>query len=389
MSLSGNPDDAGTQAPSNFRRTMRARLDQYARTWYFLRRNTLAMVGLIILLLFAVTWVYALTYPASVSDPQMYCASNGPVPVPAANPCYDYSPTVCTYPPGELPPGPGCYQTPAGNPSYIAPTLKLSPLGLGAFPFGSLVYPPGDRDANDPFFYNTYDLLLKGTLVSITVSIVIVGIGASLGLILGALSGFFGGLIDEAVMRITDIFLSVPPILLVIAVIVVGKTVGLKSFDQTLELIAGAFIITWWPTYARIVRSQSLVVREQRYVEAARASGAKSGRILRKHVIPNSMYPVLVQVSLDVGTVPLLLAAITFIGFVLFPYPLIPEWGSVAAAGAEVLTPIFEQCGVHGAACIIPWWQILFPGLAIFFFAISVNFFSDGLRDALDPRLRR
>ena len=232
-------------------------------------------------------------------------------------------------------------------------------------------------------------MLVKGTVNSIGISVLIVLTGAVTGLFVGALSGYYGGWVDEVVMRITDIFLSIPAILLVIAVIIVGKSSGLVSFNTTLLLIGVAFVIVWWPFYARIVRSQSLVVREQRYVEAAKACGSGNSRIIMRHIIPNSVYPVFVQMSLDVGTIPLLLAAITFIGFVLFPYPLIPEWGSVAAAGASVLTPVFEKCGVKGAVCTIPWWQIFFPGMAIFFFSLSVNFLADGLRDALDPRLRR
>jgi peptide/nickel transport system permease protein len=344
------------------------------------------MAGLVVLFLFALAFVYGLTYPASGSNPTQYCASNGPLPVPPTNPCYLHANTVCTYPQGTVSPAPGCYQTPSQYPNFIAPTATLT--ATGAFPFGSLVYPAANLNANNPFFYDTYSMVVKGTVISITLALVIVSTGAMIGLALGALSGYFGGWIDEVVMRLTDIFLSVPALLLVIGVIIVGKSAGLLDFNVTLVLIAGAFIVVWWPVYARIVRSQALIVREQRYVEAARASGASHGRILRKHIIPNSVYPVFVQMSLDVGSIPLLVASIVFIGFVLFPFPLIPEWGSVAAAGASLLTSIFLNCSA-GAACVIPWWQILFPALAIFFFAISVNFFADGLRDALDPRLRR
>ena len=308
--------------------------------------------------------------------------------MPPSNPCYDESNVVCTYPQGTVPPGPGCYQTPTQYSNFIAPTASLSPLAGGAFPLGSLVYPDQDLNSELPFFYNTYTMLVKGTVNSIGISIVIVAVSASLGLLLGAMSGYFGGWIDEVVMRVTDIFLSVPGILLVIGVIIVGKSVGLTGFNDTLILIAAAFIVVWWPFYARIVRGQALTIREQKYVEAARANGASHGRILRKHIIPNSVYPVFVQMFLDVGSIPLLLASITFIGFTLFPFPLIPEWGSVAAAGASLLPSIFLNCSA-GAVCVIPWWQIVFPGLAIFLFAISVNFFADGLRDALDPRLRR
>ena len=325
---------------SEFRRSLRARWAQYQRTWYFLRRNTLAMVGLIVLVLFAVAFVYGVTYPASPSDPIQYCASNGPVPVDPTSPCSLDPNTVCTYPQGTVSPAPGCYQTPSQYPNFIAPTFSLT--SLGAFPMGSLVYPATNLNHNDPFFYNTYDMLVKGTVVSIGISVIIVATGAVIGLVLGALSGYFGGWIDEVVMRLTDIFLSVPAILLVIGVIIVGKSAGFVDFNTTLALIVAAFITVWWPLYARIVRSQALIVREQRYVEAARASGASHGRIIRKHIVPNSMYPVFVQMSLDVGSIPLLVAAIVFIGFVLFPFPLISEWGSVAAAGASLLTSIFD-----------------------------------------------
>ena len=339
---------AQTEAPptSEFRRSLRARWAQYQRTWYFLRRNTLAMVGLIVLLLFAAAFVYGVTYPASTSDPIQYLRfqrpgarrSRKPVLPQPQHGLYRTLKALC-------PQSPGCYQTPSQYPNFIAPTYTLT--ATGAFPMGSLVYPASDLNPNAPFFYDTYTMLVKGTVNSIGISVIIVATGAILGLILGAMSGYFGGWIDEIVMRVTDVFLSVPGILLVIAVIIVGKSAGFVDFNTTLALIAIAFIIVWWPFYARIVRSQALVVREQRYVEAARASGASHGRILRKHIIPNSVYPVFVQMSLDVGSIPLLLAAIVFIGFVLFPFPLIPEWGSVAAAGASLLTSIFLNCSAR------------------------------------------
>jgi len=149
-----------------------------------------------------------------------------------------------------------------------------------------------------------------------------------------------------------------------------------------------SFAVTWWPFYARLVRGQVLIVREQKYVEAARASGASSGRIVTRHIIPNSMYPVLVSVSLDVGTIPLLTGAIIFIGIQIYPSIYFPEWGSITAVAAlNVIGLFLGQC--ETGPCILPWWQLFFPGLAVFLFAISVNFLSDGLRDALDPRLRR
>jgi peptide/nickel transport system permease protein len=161
------------------------------------------------------------------------------------------------------------------------------------------------------------------------------------------------------------------------------------SFFGRVTVLVGAFVVTWWPLYTRLVRGQALVVREQKYVEAAKAGGAGSVRILRKHIIPNVTYPVLVQISLDVGTVPLLLGVIVFLGFPIWPSMPFPEWGTLSAIAVQNLETFVLDCATPGIACTFPWWQILFPGLTVFLFAISVNFFADGLRDALDPRLRR
>ncbi|EQD47379.1 binding-protein-dependent transport system inner membrane component [mine drainage metagenome] len=194
-------------------------------------------------------------------------------------------------------------------------------------------------------------------------------------------------------MRITDIFLSIPYLLFIIVVLTVFSQLtipGLAALNARILLMILAFIIVWWPTYARIVRGQVLVVREQKYVEAARASGAGRGRLLLRHILPNSMYPVFIQMSLDVGTVPILIGSLSFLGFNLFGIPftqVFPEWGSLAAYSIQNFTGILGSCAV--GTCIVPWWQIFFPGIMLFLFAISVNFFADGLRDALDPRLRR
>ncbi len=134
------------------------------------------------------------------------------------------------------------------------------------------------------------------------------------------------------------------------------------------------------------------MTREQKYVEASRASGARSGRILLRHIVPNSVFPVFVQLSLDVGSIPLALGAIVFLGYHIFPSAYFPEWGSISAAAIAPIQGLITTCQVaalSGTTCIFPWWQLFFPGATLFAFAISVNFLSDGLRDALDPRLRR
>ena len=252
---------------------------------------------------------------------------------------------------------------------------------VGALPFGSLTVTP-----SDPYFYNPFAGLVKGAEWSLGISAGIVVSGALIGLTLGAISGYFGGYVDELVMRFTDIFLAIPGLLLILVILAtIGSTI--QTLEGRVFVLLGAFIVTWWPLYTRIVRGQVLVTREQKYVEASKASGAGSGRIITKHIIPNSLYPVFVQMSLDVGSIPLALGTIVFLGFNIFPTPYFPEWGTIAALSVSTLAVQLTVCA--GGPCSFPWWQILFPGITLFLFAISVNFLSDGLRDALDPRLRR
>jgi peptide/nickel transport system permease protein len=209
-----------------------------------------------------------------------------------------------------------------------------------------------------------------------------------IGLFLGALAGYSGGVIDELIMRITDIFLAIPAFLLVLVVIAtVGYTIA--SLEGRVGVLMLAFIVTWWPGYTRIVRSQVLVTREQKYVEASKASGAKTGRILGRHIIPNSLYPIFVSMSLDVGGIPLAIGGIAFLGYQIFPTVYFPEWGTISALAVGTIPAQLGYIAGCTANCLFPWWQIFFPGATLFMFAISVNFLSDGLRDALDPRLRR
>jgi peptide/nickel transport system permease protein len=455
------------------------RIQQYKRTWYFLRRNTLSLLGLGIILALVGVAVYGATTPIPW-DGLVLCSGTNNQPVSfqetglptgtawsvrlfvypsngtlltsstadvnfsaASGPLYNFTVTpvagytatpasgqfavagvaviqpvtftaapsaaggpnspgastpassasgtscsVCTYPAGTPVPGPNCYQTPTRNPGVVGPTISLQPLGAGPLPMGSLSLAP-----TNAYFYNIYNGLLRGSDYSLLIAFSIVIVGAMVGLILGAISGFFGGVVDETLMRLVDIFLSIPQILFVIIVIAVITTdyqtlFGLSPLDTRIFLLIIGFMVVWWPYYARIVRGQVLVVREQKYVEAARASGAGRGRIVLRHIVPNSMYPVFIQMSLDVGAIPLLVGGLVFLGFKIFPTQYFPEWGTIAAWGTlNVISAFLVQC--QTGLCVIPWWQLFFPGLALFLFAISVNFFSDGLRDALDPRLRR
>jgi peptide/nickel transport system permease protein len=359
------------------------RVAQWKRTWYFLRRNNLALFGIAVLIIIAGIAIYALFTPIPWTGLVQECSSQGTYPAPAG--------CVCTYSAGTTDPGPGCYQTPVSSsgtyPSVIPPTLfnPASHGTAGPLPIGSLTVNP-----NNPFFYNMWNGLLRGSDWSLGISVGIVITGALLGLLVGAISGYYGGWVDEGLMRIVDIFLSIPQLLFVIIVVAVLVQIPtFQGFTTRIELLILGFVIVWWPFYARIVRSQVLVVREQKYIEAARASGANNTRIVIRHVVPNSVYPVFIQMSLDVGTIPLLLGTLVYLNVPIFPTPYFPEWGAMTALSVTGNTLIDSFLTCQFGACIIPWWQFLFPGLALFMYAISVNFLADGLRDALDPRLRR
>jgi peptide/nickel transport system permease protein len=355
------------------------------RTFYFLSRNGLAMVGLAILIFFAALALYSFTYTAVPYDSMVsYCGTD------TGNGFYQPNCQVCTYDPNlqasaGLPAGwkaSNCYEVNGTDAALVPPTVDFGSLHPGPLPLGSLAALPSGSH-----FYSIYDGIVKGAPWSLGISVAIVGSGALIGLVLGSVAGYFGGYTDELIMRIVDIFLSIPGLLLALVMIQVFGTLSIfTSLFGRVELLILAFIITFWPFYTRLVRSQVLVTREQKFVEASRASGATSGRILRRHIIPNSVYPILVQLSLDVGTIPLGLGGLTFLGFHVFPSTFFPEWGNVTA-NAVSLGVISSLIQVNPNP--FPWWQILFPGLTLFMYAISVNFLSDGIRDALDPRLRR
>ncbi|MGH9920871.1 MAG: ABC transporter permease, partial [Nitrososphaerales archaeon] len=259
------------------------RWDDYKRTWYFFRRNTLALVGLGIIILLVALALYALTTSLPWYSLALYC---GGTTRPAG--CSNY---VCTYVAGTTPPHPGCYAVPSGYAGFVAPTISLSPLGIGPLPLGSLTVQSG----SNAIFYNVGAGLLRGADWSMFIAVSIVAGGAAVGLFLGALSGYIGGRTDEIIMRVVDIFLSIPQILFVIMVVTV-VTVDLRASGQattatSIYLLILAFMVVWWPFYTRIVRGQVLVVSEQKYVEAARAAGARSPRVILRHIVPNSMYP--------------------------------------------------------------------------------------------------
>lgn len=206
--------------------------------------------------------------------------------------------------------------------------------------------------------------MIHGARVSLMVGLVAVGIAIAIGGTLGAIAGFYGGRIDNIIMRIMDIFLAIPSILLAIAIV---AALGGNIFN--LMIAVGVSSI---PQYARIVRASVLSVKDQEFVESARAAGASDARIIVKHIIPNSIAPVIVQGTLGVASAILSTSGLAFIGLGI-PKPR-PEWGAMLSGGRQYL---------RDASHITT-----FPGLAIMITILALNLLGDGLRDALDPRLK-
>ncbi|MEM7126512.1 MAG: ABC transporter permease [Chloroflexota bacterium] len=206
--------------------------------------------------------------------------------------------------------------------------------------------------------------VLYGGRLSLPAGVAVVIVAGLIGTIIGALAGFIGGWFEELIMRLTEIFMAFPTIILAMAV---AAALGPSLINAIV-----AMVVVWWPNYARVVRSLVLGVKSQEYVEAATATGVPRGRILWRTILPNCLAPAVVLATIDLGNAILVFAGLSFLG--LGPEPSSPEWGRMIADGIE----FFDQ-----------WWMAAFPGLAIFSVVISFNFIGDGIRDALDPRLRK
>ncbi|WP_252896485.1 ABC transporter permease [Metallosphaera hakonensis] len=211
---------------------------------------------------------------------------------------------------------------------------------------------------------NLLQAIMEAIRVDLGFSLLIVVSGALIGAVIGVLAAYIGGYLDEVLMRVTDIFFSVPYLVLALAV---GFVLG-----RSLNSMVIALIIVWWPIYARYSRSLTLSLRESMFIEAAKASGASNLRIMFRHILPNTLPPILVQISLDLGSVVGIFATLAFIGFI--PNANIPELGYLTSLGLNY---------IQSAP-----WTVIFPGLAITLFALSVNLMGDGLRDVIDPRRR-
>ena len=207
--------------------------------------------------------------------------------------------------------------------------------------------------------------VIYGTRISMQTALIAVGLALLIGVPLGAIAGGMGGVVDEIIMRITDVFLSFPPLLLAIAI---AAFLGPNLRNAML-----AIAISWWPWYTRIIRGQAVSIRERQFVRAARAIGTPKSQIIFKHILPNTFAPVIVQASMDIGGVILTIASLSFLG--LGAQPPIPEWGLLISTSRTYF--------------LNAWWYSTFPGIAILITVLVFNLIGDGFREVLDPKTRK
>lgn len=226
---------------------------------------------------------------------------------------------------------------------FLAPSV--------AHPFGT-----------DELGRDLFGRVLYGGRLSLPAPFEVVALALLVGSAIGATAGYVGGIIDEVLMRLTDLFLAFPGIVLALAI---SAAVG----PGLLTVIVAVAVVSW-PWYARLMRSQVVSVRTREFVEASRALGAGDGQLLLRHILPNSLTPVLTQATMDIGFNLLIIAGLSFLG--LGAQPPVPEWGALLSVGRSYVT---DQ-----------WWYSTFPGLAIFLAVTGFVFLGDGIRETLDPR---
>jgi len=249
--------------------------------------------------------------------------------------------------------------------AIFAPLIAPYPgdAGSATHPLESFL-PPSSHHwfGTDDVGRDVFSRVVYGARISLSVAAIVIAFSCIVGVPLGIAAGYFGGIVDNVLMRVTDIFLAFPALLLALALAsVLTPSVG----NATL-----AIAVTWWPWYARLARGQAASVAGRPYIESCRALGISPFRTLFRHVLPNSVTPVIVQASLDVGGVILTAAALSFLG--LGAQDPTPEWGLLVSKGEAYFTT--------------QWWLVTFPGAAILLAALAYNLVGDGLRDRLDPR---
>lgn len=247
--------------------------------------------------------------------------------------------------------------------ALLAPVI--SPYGPYAVDVTQRLLPPSALHwmGTDTLGRDVFSRLLHGARLSLLAGFTVVLLGAAVGTAVGIVAAWARGIWDEALMRLTDLVLCFPPIILALAI---AAALGIGPVNTII-----AMLVVWWPKFARLARALALVQRSQEYVEAATVLGLRPVRILGRHILPNTLGPLAVLVTLDLGNAILTFAGLSFLGLGVVPPT--AEWGSMVAEGRELV----EQ-----------WWVAAFPGLAILTVVVGFNFCGDGLRDWLDPKAR-
>jgi peptide/nickel transport system permease protein len=220
--------------------------------------------------------------------------------------------------------------------------------------------------------YDIFYGVVWGTRTAFKIGLFVVGIAALVGVTLGAISGYFGGIIDEVLMRITDVIWAIPTLVLAMAIVV--------AFGRGLDKVMIALAMVGWRWYVRVIRSEILTLRDQDFVQAAKIMGVSDLKIILRHILPNAIYPVLIMASMDMGSIVITAAFLSFVG--LGAPTGYADWGQmVALARNYIVGPPDDPLKF--------WYTIVIPGGCIVLFVLAWNLIGDALRDAFDPKLRR
>lgn len=291
----------------NWTKTLQPTFREWRLSFYLLNRNRLQRISLVIIILLILAAIFA--------------------------------PWIAPYPEHAM--------------SATNPDDKLQPPSL-KYLFGT-----------DELGRDLFSRVIFGTRISLQTALLAVGLALLIGVPLGAIAGGLGGIVDEVIMRITDVFLSFPSLLLAIAI---AAFMGPNLRNAMLSIA-----ISWWPWYTRIIRGMAVSIRERQFVRSARAIGTPVHRTIFKHILPNTLAPVIVQASMDLGGVILTIASLSFLG--LGAQPPTPEWGLLISTSRTYF--------------LNAWWYSTFPGIAIVVTVLVFNLVGDGIREVLDPRTRK